>query len=126
MTLNVSFGTIDNLSLSEVMVGRPIRPTAFKVAKTQGSLNLISSAMPHFVQSKRPSRGCRGSTIPSRSIDFGRVDQHNRDVILNRIQAFALPAFQAFTIRGREHRLLALRTNEQIQQILRNHRHILS
>lgn len=54
-------------------------------------------------------------------VDFGSVDQHNRDVILDGVDAAALAAFEAVTVGAEDDRLFADRTNEDFEEILGNH-----
>ena len=54
-------------------------------------------------------------------LDCGGVDEHDRNVILDGIDAPALTTFQSLLIRGRQNRLLADRTHQHVKQILRHH-----
>jgi hypothetical protein len=74
----------------------------------------------------RPSPVSRPSTADRQSLtlvlNLGGVDQHNRDIVLNRVHAAAFAAFQAFAVRIQNHRLPANGANQHVEQILRNHR----
>jgi hypothetical protein len=63
----------------------------------------------------------RGAVLSA--VNFGDVDQHDRDVVLNRVNAPAGAAFQTLTVPIRNYRLLANRAHQHIKQILRNHNH---
>jgi hypothetical protein len=54
-------------------------------------------------------------------IGGGSVDQQNRNSILNGIDAAALTAFQAGRILAQRQRLLASGTNQNVEEVLRNH-----
>jgi hypothetical protein len=55
-------------------------------------------------------------------VSCGRVNQHDWNVVLNGVNAAALAAFQALPVGVQNHRLFANRTDQHIEQILRNHR----
>ncbi len=55
------------------------------------------------------------------------VDQHDRDVVANRVDAVALSALQAFCrFLAMQERLFAGRADQHVEQILRNHAAILT
>jgi methylenetetrahydrofolate dehydrogenase (NADP+) / methenyltetrahydrofolate cyclohydrolase len=51
----------------------------------------------------------------------GSVDQQDRDVVLNGIDAVAYAAFQTFPVFFQDHRFLANRADEDVKKILGNH-----
>src|SRR5207302_763602 len=51
--------------------------------------------------------------------DGGLFQQHDRDIVANRINATASLAFQALAIGGQLYRGLALRADQNIEQVLR-------
>jgi hypothetical protein len=55
-------------------------------------------------------------------IDSCGIQQHDRDVVLNRVNTATDAAFQAAAIGVENDRLFAIRTNQDVEQILRNHR----
>jgi len=63
--------------------------------------------------------------MPSGGVGDGFVDQQNRDVVPNRVDAAAFGALQAFSRFFEQQWLLAYRANQDVQQILRNHASIL-
>jgi hypothetical protein len=69
------------------------------------------------------SETATGEFCLARSGHFNRggVDQQNRDVVLNRIDAAAFATLQAFGFVLQRERLLANRANQNIEQILANH-----
>lgn len=54
------------------------------------------------------------------SFDGGGIDEHDRDVILDGVNAVACATFQAVPLVER-HRLFANRANQQIKKVLGNH-----
>lgn len=58
---------------------------------------------------------------PSGGVNGGGVDQQNGDAVLDGIDAAAFSALQAGRILFQHERFLASRTNQDIEQILRNH-----
>ena len=54
-------------------------------------------------------------------LDLRLIDQHDRDIVLHRIDPMALNAFQAFRVLTVLQRLLTGRTDQNFQQILGNH-----
>ena len=50
-------------------------------------------------------------------LDCGRVDEHDRNVILDGIDAMALTTFQSILVRGKHNRLLADRAHQHVKQI---------
>ena len=59
--------------------------------------------------------------VCSGGVHGGRVDQQDRNTVLNGIYAEALSAFQAGRRRPQRERLLANRANQNVEQVLRNH-----
>ena len=57
----------------------------------------------------------------SRGVDSSFVGQQNRDIVPHRVDAAAFATFQAFGVLLMGQRLFANRTNQNIQQVLRNH-----
>ena len=55
------------------------------------------------------------------SINGSGINQQNRNAILYRINAAALPAFQAGRILFQNERFLTGGANQDVEQILRNH-----
>jgi hypothetical protein len=66
----------------------------------------------------RPKRGKRPE---SGRINRGLINQKDRDVVANRIEAVAAIAFEGFGIRFEDKRLLADRADQDFEQVLRNH-----
>lgn len=58
----------------------------------------------------------------SGGVDGGGVDEHDGDVVLDGVNPVADGAFEALSVGGREHRLLADGADQYIQEILGNHR----
>ena len=56
-----------------------------------------------------------------RGLNGGGVHQHDGDVVLNRVNAATLAAFQALAARFRSHGFLAYRADQHVEEILRNH-----
>jgi len=56
-----------------------------------------------------------------RGSDGGGVDEHDRNVVLDRVDATAFAAFQAGSVGVQSHRFLANRANQHIEKILGNH-----
>ena len=63
----------------------------------------------------------RFGRVGSGPINGRGIDQHDRDVVLDGVNAPAFAAFQALSVRVQDHRLLANRANQHGEQILRNH-----
>jgi hypothetical protein len=59
--------------------------------------------------------------IVSRWVNGRGVHQHDRNVVLNGVNAAAFAAFQTLPVPTRDHRLLANRANQQGKEILGNH-----
>jgi len=57
----------------------------------------------------------------SACIDGSGVNQQNRDIVLDWIDAAAFTAFQARRILSQDERLLTSRAYQNVKQILRNH-----
>ena len=57
----------------------------------------------------------------SGSIHGSGINQQNRNAILYRVNATALPAFQAGRILFQNERLFTGRAHQDVEQILRNH-----
>jgi len=57
----------------------------------------------------------------SSRVNCGGIHQHDWDVVLNGVHAAAFAAFQASTVRIQDHRNLANRADEYVEQILGNH-----
>ncbi|HTR24546.1 MAG TPA: hypothetical protein VMI10_11230 [Terriglobales bacterium] len=53
--------------------------------------------------------------------DFGGIDEHNRNVILDRIKAVALLAFQATSVGLKNDLSFADRADEDIEKVFSNH-----
>src|SRR5271157_1222569 len=60
--------------------------------------------------------------IRSGNINGSGVYQHDRDVVLDGVNAVAFAAFQALAVGIQDHRLLANRANQHVKQILGNHK----
>ena len=58
-------------------------------------------------------------------VDRRGIDEHDGDFVLNRIDPAADAAFQAESVRSRNHRFQADRAHQDIEQILRDHRRLL-
>src|ERR1700678_1056702 len=58
----------------------------------------------------------------SGGVDRRDVDQHDRNIVLNRVNAAADGTFQAESVRIRDHRLFTDGADQYVKQILRNHR----
>ena len=58
----------------------------------------------------------------SAGIDGRLIHQHDRDTILNGVDAAALSAFEILTVRVWNYRLDANRADQYVKQILRDHR----
>jgi hypothetical protein len=54
-------------------------------------------------------------------VDCGRVNQHDRNVILNRVNTAAFTAFQPLATRSESHRFLAERANQNVEKFLGDH-----
>jgi methylenetetrahydrofolate dehydrogenase (NADP+)/methenyltetrahydrofolate cyclohydrolase len=54
-------------------------------------------------------------------VDFGGVDEHDGNVVLNGVDAAAFTAFEARVVVDQSHRLLADRADEHLEEVLRNH-----
>jgi hypothetical protein len=59
--------------------------------------------------------------LPSGGVDGGGVNQQNGNAVLDRVDAATRGAFQAGRIVPQRQRLLAGRTNQYVEKILRNH-----
>jgi hypothetical protein len=57
----------------------------------------------------------------SGGINFGNVQQHDGDVVLDGVNPAADAAFQAFAVRAQQHRLFAFGADQHVEEILRNH-----
>jgi hypothetical protein len=62
-----------------------------------------------------------GNGLWLRGVYGGGVDQHDRDVVLDWINAAAFPTLQTAAVAVKNYRLLANGANEHIEKILRNH-----
>ncbi len=60
----------------------------------------------------------------SGGVDFGFVDQQNRNVVAHRINPAALGALQTFAVALHSERFFAERANQDVEQVLRNHERI--
>ena len=58
-------------------------------------------------------------------VDGGGVHQHDRDIVLNGVNAAADTAFQTLPVRVQDDRLFTDRADQHIQQILGDHRNII-
>jgi hypothetical protein len=56
-----------------------------------------------------------------RCLDFGGVNEHDWNVVLNGVNTATLAAFEARVVVDQGDRLLADRANEHVEEILRNH-----
>src|SRR4029077_3671936 len=65
--------------------------------------------------------GCLAVPVSGR-VNLGGVHQHDRDVVLNGVHTSAFSAFQTGPVCAQDHRLLAKRADQDVKQILRNHR----
>lgn len=74
-------------------------------------MSLQRQRTPQFVEFSRSLR----------SVDRGRVNQHDGDVILNRVNAAAFAAFQTRATRSESHWFLAERANQNVEKFLRDH-----
>src|SRR5580658_9123060 len=63
----------------------------------------------------------RAQAFPELKFDRGLVDQHDRNVVLHRVDAMALGTLQALRVLAILERLLAGGTNQNFQQIFSNH-----
>jgi hypothetical protein len=59
--------------------------------------------------------------MTSGGIDDRLVDQHDRDVIPNRVDTATLGALQALSLIFEHQRFLASGTDKDVEQLLRNH-----
>jgi hypothetical protein len=57
----------------------------------------------------------------SGGVDSGDIDQHDGDVVLDGVDPAADATFEALPVRVQNHRLLANRTDQYVEQILGNH-----
>jgi len=64
---------------------------------------------------RNKNRTLSGTIVGPLWLDGGGIDQHDRNVILNGIDAVALSAFQSFFISGQSNRLFAKRTNQHVE-----------
>jgi hypothetical protein len=60
----------------------------------------------------------------SGGVDFGFVDQQNRNVVAHRIYPAALSALQALAVALQSERFFTKRANQNVEQVLRNHERI--
>jgi hypothetical protein len=58
---------------------------------------------------------------PLDGVNRGGIEQHDRNVILNRVNTAALTTLQALPIRIQHHWLLAKRADQHVEEVLRNH-----
>ena len=61
----------------------------------------------------------------SGGVNFREVDEHDGDVVLDGVNPAADGAFQTLAIGVQNHRLLAHRADQDVEQILRDHRGII-
>jgi len=66
---------------------------------------------------------CRevGLSADSGGVDFGSIDEHDGDIVLNGVNAAAVAAFEALAVLMRHNWQLANRADQDVEQILRNH-----
>jgi hypothetical protein len=57
----------------------------------------------------------------SGGVDFGSIDEHDGDIVLNGVNAAAVAAFETFSVLMRDHRQFANRADQDVKQILRDH-----
>lgn len=54
-------------------------------------------------------------------VDLGGIHEHDGDIVLNRVDAAALAAFEAIRGSTEHDRLFTDRANQYVEQILRDH-----
>jgi hypothetical protein len=66
---------------------------------------------------------CRevGLGTDSGGVDFGGIDEHDWDIVLNGVNAAAVAAFEALAVLMRHNRQLANGADQDVEQISRNH-----
>src|SRR5262245_43933513 len=92
-----------------------------RTASRRGAMRRRSAETSGVVRTTSPRKlVCTTSTAGAPvSLDTaGFIDEHDRDVVLYRIQELAAPADEPVLARGQRHLALALRTGEDLQQLL--------
>jgi len=98
----------------------PVREGEDKTAASvvRVTLSVVSGRETDFVEG-----WVGGLAAPiSGRVDLGGFHQHDRDIVLNGVYTATFAAFQACAVRTQDHRLLANRADQHVEQILRNHR----
>jgi len=83
-------------------------------------MSLRDRGQPNFVGTSGKSGGYPAPALGG--VNFRGVDEHDGDIVLNGVNPATDRAFQTLAIGVQEHRLLAHGADQDVEQILRDHR----